>query len=239
MLSEDYYDQIVNLTERIRKTQREAMLESASLIAESLSKGHVLHAFGSGHSYMIVKEVVGRAGGLVPVNGVYDPTEGVAERIAGYAAPLLKRYESRFGLRQGEVMIIISNSGRNPLPIEMALEAQARGLSTIGITSLAYSQSSSSRHASGKRLYEIVDIVLDNCGEIGDALVEIKELGQRAGPGSTIGGALLINMVMLETIERLIETGHTPPVLKSANLDGADEFNQKLMEQYRGRLSWL
>lgn len=238
MLSEAYYTRVIEMLERIWKTQREALRQAAGLIAASLAQGQVLHLFGSGHSSLIAREAVGRAGGLVPLNDIYDPTEGLAERLEGYAAKLLEKYEASFGLRRGEVLIIISNSGINPLPIEMALEARKRGLTTIGITSFTYTKSAQSRHSSGQRLREVVDIALDNCGQVGDAMVEVPGLAQRVGPGSTIGGALLINLLLLEVIEQLLAAGQEPPILKSINLEGADEFNLRLRERYSGRLRW-
>lgn len=93
-----------------------------------------------------------------------------------------------------------------------------------------------SRHSSGQRLFEVVDVVLDNRVPAGDALVSLEQLGLSAGPASTMTGAFLANMLMLAVVERMIEDGHVPPILKSMNMDGADEHNERLAEKYRHRL---
>jgi len=185
---------------------------------------------------MIGKEIASRAGGLVPVNLIPDPTEGMAERLEGLGEILLGRYERRYQLLPGEVMIVVSTSGRNPVPIEIALKAQERGLFVIAITSLEYSRVSTSRHSSGKRLFEVADLVLDNGVPPGDASVEIGRTGQKAGASSTIAGALIVNMLMLSVIEHILEAGEEPPILRSYNLEGSDEHNRMLFERYRTRL---
>ena len=237
MLEIAYCQAIKALIDKIVETQLQNIERGAQIIANSLLQGGVLHVFGCGHSAMVGKEVTHRAGGLVPVNLIPDPTDGLAERVEGYGKVLLDAYARKYGLYPGEVIIVVSTSGRNPVPIEIAMEAKVRGLFTIGIVSLEYAQQSHSRHHSGKRLFEVVDLVLDNCVPPGDAIVEVKELGQKAGASSTIAGALLVNMLMLRVIEEIYRRGGTPPILKSQNLEGADEYNQRLLEAYRGRLN--
>lgn len=233
-----YFQKIEELLKRVHDTQTPVLVQAAQRIAESLARGGVLHIFGSGHSAIIGKEITQRAGGLVPVNLIPDPSEGIAERIEGYGKVLLDVYERKYGLKTGEVIIVISTSGRNPAPIDVALEAKARGLYTIGITSVEYSRQLPSRHSSGKRLFELVDLIIDNCVPPGDAILEVEGLEQRVGASSTLAGVLLINMLMLRVIEELLKQGEVPPILKSQNLDGADEFNKKLLERYKGRLTF-
>lgn len=238
VLETSYYNEIKLLLDRIVETQHSRIGLAAQRIAASLMQGGVLHVFGSGHSAMVGKEVTQRAGGLVPISLIPDPSEGLAERVEGYGKVLLDAYARKYGLNPGEVILIVSTSGRNPVPIEIAMEARIRGLYTIAITSVEYSKVIPSRHTSGKRLFEVVDLVLDNCVPPGDAMVEVREIGQKAGPSSTIAGAFLANMLMLRVIEEICRCGGTPPILKSQNLDGADEHNQKLLLTYRGRLSF-
>lgn len=238
MLVEDYYERVQELLKSIRVTQMGNIEVAAEKVANSIMHGGIVHTFGPGHSDMIAREVTGRAGGLVPINRIPDPTEGMAERVEGYAKVILKNYEQKYKLESDECLIIISNSGRNPLPIEIAIEAKARNLFTIAITSLKHSKKVSSRHKSGKRLFEIADFVLDTRVSYGDSLVEIPGLPQKAGPGSTIAGALLINMLMIKVIDKIVKEGKTPPILKSQNVDGADEFNKGLKGKYGDRLAW-
>lgn len=236
MYSTQYAQRIYDVLNDVETTQKENIEKAASLIAGSLADDGVLHVFGSGHSAMIGQEISRRAGGLVPVNLVPDPSQGMAERLEGLAQILLDRYARTYGMEAGETMIVVSTSGRNPVPVEVALHAKSRGLNTIAITSVEYSKMAPSRHSSGQRLFEVVDVVLDNRVPAGDALVSLEQLGLSAGPASTMTGAFLANMLMLAVVERMIEDGHVPPILKSMNMDGADEHNERLAEKYRHRL---
>jgi uncharacterized phosphosugar-binding protein len=238
MQTAQYYNEVLNLLEKIATTQQDAIDRAADMIAQSLGDGGMLHIFGSGHSAMIGKEITSRAGGLVPINLIPDPTKGMAERLEGLGKILLDKYAHKYGLNAGEVLIVVSTSGRNPVPIEVAMEAKDRGLFTIALTSVTYSRHFASRHTSGKRLFEVVDLVMDNCVPVGDALVEIDATGQRAGASSTITGAVLVNMLTLRVVEKILDQGNTPPILKSYNLDGSDEHNAVLYERYRGRLAY-
>lgn len=233
-----YFQKVEALLKRVHDTQISAVAQAARRIADSIAEDGILHVFGTGHSAMIGKEVTHRAGGLVPINLIPDPSEGIAERVEGYGKVLLEAYEKKYGLKTNEVIIVVSTSGRNPVPIEVALEAKSRGLYTIAITSVEYSRQLPSRHSSGKRLFEVVDLVMDNCVPPGDAILEVEGLGQRAGASSTLAGVLLINMLVLRVIEELLKRGQPPPILKSQNLEGADEFNRELLESYKGRLTF-
>jgi uncharacterized phosphosugar-binding protein len=96
-----------------------------------------------------------------------------------------------------------------------------------------------SRHSSGKRLHEVADLVLDNCGEPGDAVVDVPGLNQRTGPTSDVVGAAILHSVVAQVIENLIDQGLTPPVFVSANLDGGDAHNQRILEEYGDRIHYL
>jgi uncharacterized phosphosugar-binding protein len=230
-----YYTKINDLLSRIASTQQEPINEAAGLIADHISTGGILYLLGSGHSVAIAMEAYHRAGGLAPVDVIHDPTFGRAERLEGYAERLLKDYN----IVSGGVVVIISNSGRNALPIEVALICRERGVKTIAITSLAHSKSVSSRHSSGKRLFEIADVVIDNCGVPGDAILDIEGLPGRACPTSGLAGMFIIESIVAQTIENLAKTGETPPVFLSANIDGGDEHNEQLYEKYWSRIKGL
>ncbi|MEM3658260.1 MAG: SIS domain-containing protein [Candidatus Hadarchaeum sp.] len=233
-----YYRTILGIFEQLYKTQQIPIGQGARRIAESVRDGGILHVFGSGHSEMVGKEITHRAGGLVPVSLIPDPSEGMAERVEGYGKTLMGAYERKYGLRSGEVLIVVSTSGCNPLPIEVAEVGKRHGLYTIAITSVEYSARIPSRHSSGKRLFEITDLVIDNGVPAGDAVLEVEGLEQRVGPVSTLTGVFLINMLIIKTVEELLKSGNYPPILKSQNLPGADEFNRKLLELYKGRLNF-
>lgn len=232
MLANDYLANAQKLLKTIRETQMEAIQTASAWITESIVDGGVFHAFGSGHSYIIAAEAHGRAGGLVPVQPIYDPAEGKAERLEGYAATVLNQYD----VREGEVLLIASNSGINAVPIEMALEAQKRGLKVVAVTSMTHTQIGASRHSSGKKLYEIADLVIDNCGIVGDAAIEVPGFPGRVGATSSIAGAAIVNAITVQVAENLSARGIMPPILISANIAGGDEHNARIQAQYIERL---
>lgn len=213
--------------------------QAAELLAQSIIAGGVVHVFGSGHSSSVAKEATGRAGALVPMNQIIDHSQDSAERVPGYAGAVLDAYERQFGLESGETLIVVSNSGVNPLPVELAESARERGLKTVGIVNVAHCNSTVSRSSGGKTLLDVVDIVIDTHGSIGDSAVSLPN-GTPVGPTSTVIGSFALNALVLLTIERLQEAGTTVPILLSENLPDrpADEHNARLREMYRGRLRY-
>ncbi len=239
-----YTAAVLRLIGRIEETQQGALEQAAQAIFESLKRDGVFHVFGSGHSIAVAQEAFHRAGGLVPVNLIQEAVlspltppavSGRIERLPGVAAILLDRYD----VRPGEVLIVVSNSGINAVPVEMALEGKIRGLFVIALTSLTHSRAVPARHASGKRLFEVADLCLDNCGEEGDAAVAYPGWGGKVGPTSVVTGTFLVNRLICGVVERFLAEGLTPPVYMSANLPGGDEHNRRLEEQYRGRITLL
>jgi uncharacterized phosphosugar-binding protein len=239
-----YYEAVVRLLGEIQRSQAEPVDKAAELIFSSLAADGVLHIFGSGHSHSVAEEAFHRAGGLVPVNTMTEPflspltspkKSGRFERLSGLAAILLDYHEPQ----PTEVLIIISNAGINPVPVELALEAKKRELAVIAITSLRHAQAVTSRHSSGKRLFEIADLVIDNGGEAGDGALAFPGLTAKVGPTSLIAGAFIINSIVCGVVERFIANGLTPPIYLSANLPGGDEHNRQLEAKYKGRLKLL
>ncbi len=231
-----YFHDATTLLARAREKNAAIIRTLGPLIGASVAKGDVIHVFGSGHSDVIGREIIGRAGGLVCVSGIMDPTGGFIENIVGYGTKLAERYDRTHGLLAGETIIVISNSGKNSSPIEVALYAKQKGLTVVGLCCVEMAKSAQTVHPGGKKLPEISDYVLDNCGLPGDAITDLGG-GAMAGPTSTLVGATLLNLVMLETMSWLVAHGHQPPVLRSQNLPGAIEFNREVGKKYAGRLS--
>lgn len=239
-----YTTAVLRLLGRIEETQGEVLEQAAEAIFQSLKQDGVLHVFGSGHSSAVAQEAFHRAGGLVPVNLIQEAfltphtapaVSGRMERLSGVASILLDRHD----LRTGEVLIVVSNSGINAVPVELALEAKTRGLFVIAVTSLAHSRAVPPRHQGGKRLFEVADLCLDNCGEAGDAAVQYPGWSGKVGPLSAVAGIFLMNRLICRVVERYLSEGLTPPVYISANLPGGAEHNRRLEERYRGRITLL
>lgn len=208
----------------------------APIIGQSVVQGGIVHTFGSGHSELIAREIIGRAGGLVCVNGIIDPTAGFVENLVGYGTRLVERHDRQYQLLAGEVIIVISNSGKNSAPLEVALYAQKKGLTVVGLTALAMSTTYPTVHPEGRKLHEVADYVLDNGGVPGDAIIEVQD-GIKAGPTSTFIGCSLLNWLMLAVVEWLKANGHPLPILRSQNLPGSIERNRELAQRYKFRLS--
>ncbi len=235
-LASSYYTRANEMLAHAWTVNAPAIAQLAPVIGASLARGGVLHTFGSGHSELIGREIIGRAGGLVCISGVIDPTAGFIENLVGYGTKLIERHDRQYQLLPGETMIVISNSGKNSSPIEVAQYAKKKGLHVVGLTSVAMSSTTATEHPSGQRLHEIADHVLDNGGVPGDTIIEVRE-GVMSGPTSTFVGCSLLNWLMLSVVEWLKTNGHPLPILRSQNLPNAIEHNRKLGEIYKGRLS--
>jgi uncharacterized phosphosugar-binding protein len=233
---QSYFTRANELLARAWETNAPVLTRLAPILGECVARGGVIHTFGSGHSELVSREIIGRAGGLVCVTGIIDPTAGFIENLPGYGTRLAARYDRQHQLLSGEVLIAISNSGKNCSPIEVALHAREKGLTVVALTSLAMSQTTPSEHPSGKKLPDVADHVLDNGSVPGDAIVEVTD-GVRAGPTSTLIGCSVLNWLMLATIDWLKQNKHPLPILRSQNLPGAIEHNRGLAQKYKGRLS--
>jgi len=239
-----YLEEVSGLLERIEDTQADSILEAATIVAESIINGGIIHTFGTGHSHMIAEEPCCRASTIIAVNAMlvpglkadtYATLSYEAERLEGYAKHILDYYK----VSRKDVLIIISNSGRNAVPIEMAMEAKTRGIKVVAITSLDYSKAVPSRHSSGKKLYEIADIVIDNCCPLGEGLINVEGVRVKVGPSSTVTGAAIIHAIMVQATQNMVEKGVEPPVCMSGNLPGSDEYNKKFFDKYRNRIKIL
>jgi uncharacterized phosphosugar-binding protein len=234
--AQSYYDRANELLARAWQSNAPEIARLAPIIGASVARGGVVHTFGSGHSELISREIIGRAGGLVCTSGIIDPTGGFVENLPGYGTRLVERYDRQHGLLPGEVVIVISNSGKNGSPIDVALYARQKGLVVVALTCLAMSRATPSQHPGGRRLFECADHVLDNGGVPGDAIVDLGQ-GVSAGPTSTLIGCSVLNWLMLSVVDWLTAHGHAPPLLRSQNLPGAIEHNRELGRKYQGRLS--
>lgn len=235
-LADTFFTRALGLLESVRQKNADTLARLAPVIGQSIAQGGVVHTFGSGHSDVIAREIIGRAGGLVCVNGIIDPTGGFIENLVGYGTALVERYDRQYELRPGEVVIVISNSGKNSSPIEVALHAKKKGCVVVGLCSLAMSTTAKTVHPGGKNLHALSDYVLDNGGVPGDAIIPVTD-SVMTGPTSTFIGASLLNWLMVSTMEWLRDHGHDLPVLRSQNVPGSIERNRAVGAKYKHRLS--
>ena len=213
--------------------------KAAQLMTESCLKGGRIYVFGTGHSHMIAEEMYIRAGGLALVHAIL-PQEvmlsamatksTMIERLEGYAPILVDLYN----IDEKDTLMMVSNSGRNAVSVEMCLAAKAKGASVVALTSMKHSSGCTSRHSSGKRMFEVADVVIDNHAEKGDAGLWIDGLDLPVGGVSDAIGVTIAQVLNTEVIERMVKAGVEPPVFCSSNVDGGDEKNAALYEKYYG-----
>lgn len=233
-----YIHNLQNLINRVLETQLSAIEQAGSIVATTVMSDGFVYTFGTGHSHMMAEELFYRAGGLARVypiledalmlhNGAIKSTD--MERLTGYAALILDRYECT----DKDCLIIASNSGRNAVNIEMVHAAHQKGMKVIALTNLTHSEAQESRHHSGKKLYQIADVVLDNQGCLGDASIHIPEISRNIAATSTSIGAMLLHAVVIAAVEQMLGEGYMPEVFSSSNLDEGDEINHQILEKYK------
>ncbi len=229
---EVFVEKINEVVADVLASNNESIKKAGELIANSIMNGGILQAFGSGHSYCAAVEICGRAGGLIPSKAINEPARGMYEMLEGTGVQFCKKLDTD----KNDVFVIISTSGRNPLGIEIADHVKKQGIPIIVVTSLEVSKSMSSRHSSGKHLYDFADVVLDVKGVHGDAIVEVEGMPEKVMGTSSIASMMLLDCAVLHSIKLMLEAGYTPPVYRSANIDGGPEFNDMIVEKYKHRL---
>lgn len=245
-LTNEYIENVITLLKKVETEEEKAIDEASQLMADAIQSGNRLFGFGCSHSSLPIQDVVYRAGGLMLMNPIYAPgiasldvhpntmTSGI-EKLVGYAKVILDNQP----IQKGDVLIIVSVSGRNAVPIEMAQIAREKGVKVIGVTSLKYSQGVESRHPSGKKMFDFADVVIDNKVDKGDAMLSMKGLETKFTPASGITSAAIMHCLTTATIEKLLERGITPPVFIAANVDGGAEHNLKLLAEYKDRIFYV
>jgi len=237
-------DVLQQAMDRVVSTQSAAISEAARLCTDAIVAEGVIQAFGTGHSRSFTMEIAGRAGGLVAANQlsikdvvmyggvnpeeILDPTR---ERDPSLAHGVWRLHD----IRSQDVFIIASNSGINGAVVEMARLARRNGNPVVAVTSLAHSGAVPTRDPAGERLFELADVVIDNCGVPGDAAHELPG-GARIVPTSTMTSVLVAQLLTAEICDNLLRRGIEPPVYISENVEGGDEHNATLRARYAGRI---
>ncbi len=244
-----YHQAAARVIETILEKEQEKIKAAAQIFADQIVRGNLINVCGTGgHSFIGAEEMFYRAGGLVPVNPIFETGVSLPpgalrstsiERTPGFMPGILATY----GIKAGQAMVIVNAYGINSATIDTALESKRLGLTTIAFTSpqiaLGLAANHPSRHPSGKNLHEIVDVCVDTHVPMGDAAVTLEGLAEKVGPISTIANAFAIECTVVEAIDLLVQRGIEPPIWQSGNSPGGDEHNEKFLAKYTGVIKHL
>lgn len=230
-----------DIIQRIVTEEAKAIRRAAAVMTDSISKGRLINVFGPGsHSQLFVLEMFYRAGGLGPIRPWVSPaitdiksiyTVLFCEETPGFGTALLKEHL----VEKDDVLIIANPNGINCCAIEVALGAKKKGLTVIGVSSPAFSNSVSddfyARHPSKKSLHEVVDITIDCKQPPGDAAIEIPGSVQKVAPVSGVAQMFIASALVIAVTEECITRGIEPPVFRSGHISGGEEYNAKMVDE--------
>lgn len=240
MIFEEYHSKLIAIFEDIKNTQGEKIMAAAELVAETIKNDGIVYIFGCGHSHLIGLDCFYRAGGLVNVSAMLDTDlmlhNGAAksskmEKMSGIAESVFERY----CLTEKDTLIVVSTSGKNAVPCEMAKVAAENGIKNISVVSSAYFDDKTEN----AKLYEISDIYIDNCVPHGDAVMDITGTEVKMGSVSTAASSFILQAVLLEAAENAAKSGKKVPIYMSGNIEGGAEFNKALIKEYMPRIKHL
>ena len=241
-----FYEEMLKVVDVLEGKEMDNIRNASEVCAETIAQGGVVHVFGSGHSVGFGMELAGRPGSLVPFHTIvtsdfvlhgkvtleeFKDPDNIFERRADIADRLYDLYD----IRPQDSFIIISNSGINGGVIDFAIKAKAEGHKVIVVTSWQHTSAEASRHPSGKKLYEMGDVVIDNCGPQGDALIETGKI-EKICSISSITGAFIAQSITTETCRLLSEKGVELPLLLSEETEENRRHNAELRQKYAGRI---
>ena len=232
MIFEDYFEKNIAVLEKIKSTQKEKILQAAEIAAQTIINDGIIYIFGCGHSHLIALDNFYRAGGLCNVSAMLDTDlmlhNGAAksskmEKMSGIAESIFERY----ALKGNDCLFVISTSGKNAVPVEMARTAVKNGIKTVSIVSGAYFADRTDKPL----LYQCSDMYIDNCVPHGDAVMEIEGCDTNMGSLSTVASAFIMQSVLLEAAGLAAQKGKKPPIYMSGNIGGGSAFNKALIKE--------
>lgn len=240
MVFENYFEKNIAILEKIRSTQREKIFQAAEIAARTIINDGIIYIFGCGHSHLIALDNFYRAGGLCNVSAMLDTDlmlhNGAAksskmEKMSGIAESIFERY----ALKANDCLFVISTSGKNAVPVEMAQTAVRNGIKTVSVVSGAYFSDKSDLPL----LYQCSDMYIDNCVPHGDAVMEIEGCDATMGSLSTVASAFIMQSVLLEAANLAAKNGKKPPVYMSGNIEGGSAFNKALIREFIPKIKHL
>ena len=240
---EKYYKELTKLLDKAFHAQADKVEEAAQIIAKSALNGGMVYTFGTGHGQLQSLEIFYRAGGMVKVCPILD--DKLMLHISASESTLWERKEDmadalleKYPVKAGDVLIAFSNSGRNTVPVVLAVKCRERGAKVIALTSMNHTSQVTPRNKLGMRLFEAADLVLDNMGVLGDAVIEGTG-GRMVGPTSTAIGAALLQSIVCRVEEIAREQNKPIDYFASSNIDGGDEINNRYIALYKDQIPGL
>jgi uncharacterized phosphosugar-binding protein len=251
-LTETYLDHCAAIIQKI-KAQQQQIKETAKWFAEAILAGRVVHLFGSGHSRIMVEEMWPRYGSFPGFNPIVELSLTYHNNVVGANGQrqamflenvpgLAERILRNFSLSENDCALVVSSSGCNIVPIEMAELFQQKKIKTVALVTKEHLQKSKSKRADGKKLTDFADMVLDSGAPAGDSMIYIDGLETPVSPGSTVGGIMLINCIKAETARLLTEAGQPPAVLTASAVVGderAKHLFEKAYDEHANRMAVL
>lgn len=240
MIFEKYYTEILDVLENIKNTQAEKIEKAAAEVAKVIENDGIIYIFGCGHSHFIGLDCFYRAGGLANVCAMLEDdlmlhisasNSSKLEKTKDIAEGVFKKYN----ITKNDILFVISTSGKNAVPCEMAMAATKCGIPTVSVVSGDYFNDKTG----SKKLYECSDMFIDNCVPHGDAVMEITGSPVKMGSVSTVASSFIMQSVLLEAAEIAAKNGKEVPIYKSGNVEGGAEYNKKLIDEYMPRIKHL
>ena len=240
MIRDTYLKSITDILNRIVKTQSEKLSVASEMVSETIKNDGIIYIFGCGHSHLIGLDCFYRAGGLVNVSAMLDTDlmlhNGAAksskmEKMSGIAEAIFERY----CITEKDLLIVVSTSGKNAVPVEMAEVASQNGINNIAVVSSAYFADKKE----APMLYEAASMYIDNCVPHGDAVIGISGAETKMGSVSTTASSFILQTILMEGADIAGKDGASLPVYMSGNVEGGAEFNKKLIDEYMPRIKHL
>ena len=215
MLIDRYHEAVDNLLKTVRETQREAIIKAGELVAEAVENGHKIYLGHIVHG--IEMDLIYRGGGPI----------------------FYKEYKpSETELKEGDVLFVSSVSGRTKSVVDLAWDCMQKGIKVIALTSMTYATQVDPVHESGKKLYEFVDLVLDNCAPAAEAMLEVEGIEAHYAAASGIASDYIMWSLTSVCVEKMLRDGYTPGILKSANFPGGNDYNKQIIEPHYDEFGW-